>query len=200
MTELFCLFRLPVDAYNDGEVSFSLAKSVKRQLVFSRIAEEFSDDEDDILADADAANIVAKKSIVGRFFASFLSLVLLPLVFIFRLFAGMFRAAARFVTTATRGWETTKTDYKTFMSTSNVKSTEVFTDDDDDDAQLRRERLIQAVPSKVLVSKNILRRFLSFVTSSVTSFVPNVSQTSASAAEETWFEVIIIRRIVRIFR
>ena len=174
-------------------MSFSLAKSVKRQLLFSRIAEEFSDGEDDVVTDS---NFV-KKSRVARFFASLLSLVLLPLLFTFRVCAGSFQAVARFVTTATRGWRAAKTDYNAFMSTSNVESTEAFTDDDDnEDVHFRRDRLIPAVPSKVVVSTNLFRRFLSFVT----SFVPNASQSADSGTEETWIEVVIIRRIVRIFR
>ena len=195
MKTFFALFRLPVDAYNDGEVSFSLVKSVKRQLLFSRIAEEFSDGEDDVVTDS---NFV-KKSRVARFFASLLSLVLLPLLFIFRVCAGSFQAVARFVTTATRGWRAAKTDYNAFMSTSNVESTEAFTDDDDndnEDVHFRRDRLIPAVPSNVVVSTNLSRRFLSFVT----SFVPNASQPADSGTEETWLEVVIIRRFVRIFR
>ena len=174
-------------------MSFSLAKSVKRQLLFSRIAEEFSDGEDDVVTDAN----VVKKSRVARFFASLLSLVLLPLLFIFRVCAGSFQAVARFVTTATRGWRAAKTDHNAFMSTSNVESTEAFTDDDDNEAvHFRRDRLIPAVPSKVVVSTNLFRRFLSFVT----SFVPNASQSVDSGTEETWIEVVIIRRFVRIFR
>ena len=171
-------------------MSFSLAKSVKRQLLFSRIAEEFSDGEDDVVTDAN----VVKKSRVARFFASLLSLVLLPLLFIFRVCAGSFQAVARFVTTATRGWRAAKTDYNAFMSTSNVESTEAS--DDNDDAQPRRDRLIPAVPSKVVVSTNLFRRFLSFVT----SLVPNARQPADSATYETWLEVVIIRRFVRIFR
>ena len=61
------LFRLPIDAYNDGEVSFSLSPSAKRRLEYTKIREEFSDDEtDDICNDSDARNV--KKSIIGRIF------------------------------------------------------------------------------------------------------------------------------------
>jgi hypothetical protein len=57
--------RLPIDAYNDGEVSFSLSKSARRRLVYASLRDEFSDDEsDDAVPDAD------KKSMVVRLFSA----------------------------------------------------------------------------------------------------------------------------------
>jgi len=196
-------YRLPIDAYNDGEVSFSLSASVKRHLVFSRLDEEFSDDEN---ADAGVEKSV-KKSAVGNFFALVLSVMLLPLLFTYRMCSGGARTAAKFATRISRRWTTAKTDYNAFMS-SNVESTELFTDDDDNDVVGEKsDRLIKPVPSETVPSPNFFRKIFHFflsvtssVTSRVTSFVPNMIPSRSSETEPSWIEVVVFRRIIRIFR
>ena len=204
------LFRLPIDAYNDGEVSFSLSPSAKRRLEYTKIREEFSDDEtDDICNDSDATNV--KKSIIRRIFGVIFYVLLFPLVVVRQFSAKTFKMFKSIFAKVSQRWQMTKNDYNAFMSTddANPVTSELFTDDDDDDDD-SGDDFQQRLDDDAHVSQplqvpgndrsSFFQKVVQRCTNSLVFFKSFVVPKVTSAAEESWIEVVIIRRIVRIFR
>ena len=230
---LLRIFRLPLDSYDDGEVSFS--HSVKRRLfLYSSLNNEFSDDEEnDVNVVTNVSN--DKKTVVRRLFYSFVSVMLFPLLIIYRLFAKTTEVVHKtfshffsFLWSLTsrifRRWESAKVNYNSFMSTNIVETTtereELLTDDENkrEDPQFKVPKVRPT--SKVTILRQseetlvtplfsrfcqLLYTIKSFFTKTATT-TTTATTTSSNAVvdgdevEASWIEIVIIRRIVRIFR
>jgi len=197
-------FRLPIDAYNDGEVSFSITSSIKRRLFSSAIGDEFSDDEnDDENVTIDDASSV-KTSIIGKLFNSILIIILFPLVLIYRLCAKsvsfVFKVFSSFTNFVSRKWRSAKTDYNSFMSTTDVRvSTERRQEQFiEDDVQVPKTNEVTFFKKFSIFFQRIFNSLFSFsIFSKSTTTATNVTE---EKEDGTWIEVFIIRRIVRIYR
>jgi hypothetical protein len=199
-------FRLPIDAYNDGEVSFSITSSIKRRLFSSAIGDEFSDDEndDENVTNDDASNV--KTSIIGKLFNSILIIFLFPLVLIYRLCAKsvsfVFKVFSSFTNFVSRKWRSAKRDYNSFMSTNDVgvsteRRQEHFTVDEDD-VQVPKTNEVTFFKKFSIFFQRIFNSLFSFsIFSKSTTTATNVTE---EKEDGTWIEVFIIRRIVCIYR
>jgi hypothetical protein len=188
-------------------VSFSITSSIKRQLFSSAIGDEFSDDENDdenVTNDDDASNV--KTSIIGKLFNSILLIILFPLVLIYRLCAKsvsfVFKVFSSFTNFFSRKWRSAKTDYNSFMSTTDVRvSTERRQEkfiEDEDDVQVPKTNEMTSFERFSSFFQRIFNSLFSFnIFSKSTTTATNVTK---EKEDGTWIEVFIIRRIVRIYR
>ena len=188
--------RLPLDAYDDGEVSYSLSTSTRRRILFEKQNVEFSDDEND----ETESSPKTERSIVGLIISSLISVILFPLLVCFKIVTSVYKASSWCLTTisnfTSKLYRSAKSEYNSFMST-NDKS-------ENDAVPNNVERLF--VPSSQQETGQSLFTKLCNSIYVFKSTLTSVFSRSASAAsvdvngDESWIEIVVIRRIVRIFR
>ena len=178
-------------------MSYSLSTSTRRRILFEKLNVEFSDDENETES---SPKTERKRSIVGLILSSLISVILFPLLVFFKIITSVYKASSWCLTTisnfTSKLYRSAKSEYNSFMSTNDESK--------NDTVPKNVERLF--VPSSQQETGQSLFTKLCNSIYVFKSTLTSVFSRSASAAsvdvngDESWIEIVVIRRIVRIFR
>ena len=178
-------------------MSYSLSTSTRRRILFEKENAEFSDDEND----ETESSPKTERSIVGLIISSLISVILFPLLVCFKIVTSVYKASSWCLTAisnfTSKLYRSAKSEYNSFMSTNDKN-------ENDDTVPNNVERLF--VPSPQQKTGQSLFTKLCNSIYVFKSTLTSVFSRSASAAsvdvngDESWIEIVVIRRIVRIFR
>ena len=180
-------------------MSYSLSTSTRRRILFEKQNVEFSDDETDETESSPKTE--RKRSIVGLILSSLISVILFPLLLCFKIVTSVYKASSWCLTTisnvTSKLYRSAKSEYNSFMSTNDES-------ENDDTVPNNVERLFVPSPQQK-TGQSLLTKLCNSIYV-FKSTLTSVFSRSASAAsvdvngDESWIEIIVIRRIVRIFR